>query len=104
MQCLFSSRMEFIKWVEANLPHPDYKGVEIDRMDNNLHYAPGNLRLATRQQQVRNRRNTAKVLWQGVLIPIAEFPSPYSATWTYKLAVKRGMTGEEILARHVSTT
>jgi len=100
----FKSRMEFILWVESHLPHPDYKGVEIDRTDNNGHYAPGNLRLATRREQVNNRRNTAKVSWQGREIPLSEFPSPYTPSWTYRLVVKGGLTGEQVLERFASTT
>ena len=97
IKVLFNSRMEFIQWVSANLPHRDYKGVEIDRTDNNSHYMPGNLRLATRQQQMNNRRNTAKILWQGALTLLDDFPSPLSRNATSRLA-KRGMTGEQILA------
>jgi hypothetical protein len=96
--------MEFILWVEEYLPHPDYKGVEIDRTDNNGHYAPGNLRLATRREQVNNRRNTAKVSWQGREIPLSEIPSPYTPSWTYRLVVKGGLTGEQVLERFASTT
>lgn len=92
----FSSRMEFIQWVSANLPHPDYKGVEIDRADNNGHYAPGNLRLATRTEQVRNRRNTAMVMWRGRRVLLDEFPSPLSRSTTWRLA-KHGLTGEQII-------
>lgn len=40
----------------ANLGlHPE---LEIDRIDNNRHYAPGNLRWVTDRQQIMNRRNT----------------------------------------------
>ena len=36
-------------------PHPDYKGVDIDRSDNDSHYEPGNLRLSTRSKNLRDR-------------------------------------------------
>lgn len=98
IQCLFSSRMEFIQWVSTNLPHEDYKGVEIDRTDNDGHYAPGNLRLATRQENTQNRRNTAKIMWRGRLIPLSNFISPFSPNWTYQL-MRRGLTGEQIYAK-----
>lgn len=95
---LFASRMEFTQWVVKNLPHPDYKRVEIDRMDNDGHYEPGNLRLATRLQNTQNRRNTAKIMWRGRLVVLSEFPSPFCPNWTYQL-MRRGLTGEQIYAR-----
>ena len=98
----FSSRMEFILWMNENLPHKDYRGVEIDRTNNEGHYEPSNLRLATRTQQVRNRRNTAKVMWRGALVLLDEFISPYCRTATWRMA-SSGMTGEQILERaHLS--
>lgn len=104
IKCLFKTRMDFILWVTDNLLHKDYRGAEIDRRDNNGHYTPGNLRLATRTENTRNRRNTAMVMWRGKKVPTAEFQSPYSPNWTYVLAVKRGLTGEQILAKFASTT
>lgn len=103
IECLFKTRMEFIEWVVENLPHKDYKGVEIDREDNDGNYEPGNLRLATRKQQVANRRNTARIMWLGEAVALSDFPSPYSPNWTYQL-MRRGLTGEQIFARLVSTT
>ncbi len=96
--CNFASRAEFIRYVEQRLPHPDYKGVEIDRKDNNGNYAPGNLRLVTRATNCRNREVSTLISWQGRQIPLAEFPSPYAYTPTHRYA-KQGLTGEQIIER-----
>lgn len=103
IKCLFKTRMEFIQWVSKNLPHKDYVRVEIDRINNDGHYAPGNLRLATRTQQNQNKRNTPMILWRGERVSIHEFPSPYSRNWTYQL-MRKGLTGEQIIERSAFTT
>lgn len=52
----FKSRAEFIWWALTMYPDTDYKGLDFDRIDNEGHYEPGNLRLVTRSVNLRNRR------------------------------------------------
>lgn len=62
----FKTSDEFVAWMLTNLPHKDYLGVEIDRIDNNQGYAPGNLRLVTCRQNLCNTRRNRRVTYQGV--------------------------------------
>ena len=43
------------------LAHGWHKGLEIDRTDNDRGYSPENCRLATRRENVNNRRNTLRL-------------------------------------------
>jgi hypothetical protein len=65
---MFSSREDYIYWVLHNLPHKDYKSVDIDRKNNEGHYEPGNLRLLTRSQNLRNKRTTRSIECQGQIL------------------------------------
>jgi hypothetical protein len=90
--------MHFITWINENLPHPNYRGIELDRINNNGHYAPGNLQLATRKEQLANRRNAVFISWKGQKILLVDFPSPLAYGPTYRLC-KQGLSGEDII-RH----
>jgi hypothetical protein len=52
----FNSIQEAVQWVKDNIgPRPAHK--QIDRIDNERHYEPGNLRWATKSEQMFNRRH-----------------------------------------------
>lgn len=68
----FSSREAFVFWALENLPHPNYKGVQIDRIDNNGHYEPGNLRLVSAKVNMRNRQASRRVLYLGQCVNVCD--------------------------------
>lgn len=108
VKCEFKNAREFILWVEKNLPHPDYRGVEIDRTDNNGNYAPGNLRIVSKRMNNSNKRNTVYTTYKGRNIPAAFVydvvrtvsPQTRYARGTIQNLVVAGLTVEEIIARY----
>jgi hypothetical protein len=91
-----------MEYVKAHLPHPDYVGVEIDRIDNDGNYAPGNLKLSTKSENNFNKQNNLRVLFNGNYILIRDFKSPYTELTT-RTYVKEGLTGEQIIERARAT-
>jgi hypothetical protein len=82
-------------------PSPKYS---LDRIDNDGHYEYGNVRWATRTEQVSNRRSTRKAIFNGVVktvtdwarhfgMPIGSFRSRLTKGWcetcTFTLPVGR---------------
>lgn len=68
IKLMFGSRNEFIQWCLTHLPHDDYRGVQIDRRDNDAHYEPGNLRLVSQEINLRNKRTSRKVEYKGMSV------------------------------------
>ena len=54
IQCLFSSRQEFIDYVINDL-QIDPRGLDCDRIDNDGDYERGNIRFVTHQENCKNR-------------------------------------------------
>lgn len=68
----FKTSHEFVQYVLTNLPHPTYKGVDVGRKDNNGNYAPGNIQLESRSENLRNRRTNHRIDYKGEQIVIAD--------------------------------
>ena len=53
IKCLFTTSKEFVEYIFSEL--------EIDRINNNGHYEPGNIRLTTGKENSNNRRNNVAI-------------------------------------------
>jgi hypothetical protein len=93
---LFQSAKEFIDYMRA-LPGAS-REKEIDRVDNNGPYGPGNLRWTTDAEQSRNQRDTKYIMYRGVRYVFGDFVrncTNISFTKANKL-LREGKTPEEI--------
>lgn len=97
----FQTIPEATRWVMANLgARPT--GRSIDRIDNNRHYEPGNLRWATTHEQADNKRRYKLSAFGERVVALCRARPDLSAE-TVRTWARSGLTDEEIVAR-VKTT
>lgn len=65
----FDSYEQFIECIGYR-PSPKHS---LDRINNNGHYEPGNVRWATRKEQARNTRSNQIIGWKGLVKSLAEW-------------------------------
>jgi hypothetical protein len=60
IQCMFTSVKELVSYLIELAPAEQWKGLTIDRINNNGHYEKGNLRRATYSENNLNRRKSIR--------------------------------------------
>jgi hypothetical protein len=96
-------RRTFFEYVKT-LENWDKEGYDLDRIDNEGNYAPGNIRIVNRKTNARNRRNTPLIFFNGVSKILSDFhkedcPNFKSLNSIYH-HLQRGRTLEEIKKIH----
>lgn len=93
----FRSANEASRWVLETLGLPPDRCYQLDRIDNDGHYEPGNLRWAN---QVANMNNTRKAGARDAFMSFRKrFPDVMYADATLEKLIRAGMSDEEIVSR-----
>ncbi len=92
----FATPKAMVEWVIHNLGYP-VEGASIDRINNDGHYEPGNLRWATYTQQARNKREYMGSVYRKRIKQL-QTCTDYSYE-SIRSFIKQGMTDEQIKSR-----
>ncbi|MER9740565.1 hypothetical protein [Mesorhizobium sp. M0187] len=106
IMCLFE-RNGFVRYTLRLFKGVELSGLDIDRIDTNGNYEPGNLRLIDREGNLNNKRSTVMVSVYGEVVPSSKAYDRIRAInpdfqlsrgTTAKLA-RQGVTVEELIRR-----
>jgi hypothetical protein len=88
-----------------DLPDGYEPGLEIDRIDNNGNYEPGNVKWSTKKENGRNKRNNVLLTYNGQTKTITEWAEEYNIHHvTIKDRIdKQGFTVEQALTAPLMT-
>ncbi len=79
-------REAFKVWARAN---GWKRGIEMDRINNDGNYEPGNVRFVSSERNSRNRRSTKFVCYKGVKMPLQDAIEQYNNTTITRSTVYR---------------
>lgn len=116
--CEFASVKELVEYLLTIAPAEEWKGKQIDRIDNNKGYIRGNIRCATSAQNNANRRITRYVEYKGQKVCLGhlwhlvktDYPDyGFTLGWTTKLVDNWGVLPDNLhthprVGRRRSTT
>lgn len=83
----------------ADMGLPPYKGATLERKDNDKGYSKDNCVWADRVAQSRNKRNTVKLIYEGVEVPLQTLAEQwgigsrtlYQRLYTYKMPLEKAL-------------